>query len=213
MSVFVSVENGKLYLNPEIITPWFCFFFISNLWYNALWTVVWIREEIVAACILLFLVAQTSIFSIGILARNIAKDNHQLKREKPKLYWLYVALPLNSLGLYATWVVIASMANLGHVLQYVGEISSTQVSHICLGILLTIIILYFILENTVFDHYIRFLLTPYLVVIWASIGIIAKNQNVADSTKNLAFAILGLGCIFLVLRLIIVGLRQKLKPL
>ena len=36
------------------------------------------------------------------------------------------------------------------------------VSHICLGTLLSVVIVYFILENTVLDNYIRFLLTPYL---------------------------------------------------
>ena len=36
------------------------------------------------------------------------------------------------------------------------------VSHICLGTLLAVVIVYFILENTVLDNYVRFLLTPYL---------------------------------------------------
>ena len=36
------------------------------------------------------------------------------------------------------------------------------VSHISLGTLLSIVIVYFILENSVLDNYIRFLLTPYL---------------------------------------------------
>ena len=36
------------------------------------------------------------------------------------------------------------------------------VSHICLGTLLSVVIVYFILENSVLDNYIRFLLTPYL---------------------------------------------------
>ena len=36
------------------------------------------------------------------------------------------------------------------------------VSHICLGALLGVVIVYFILENSVLDNYVRFLLTPYL---------------------------------------------------
>ena len=36
------------------------------------------------------------------------------------------------------------------------------VSHICLGTLLGVVIVYFVLENTVLDNYVRFLLTPYL---------------------------------------------------
>ena len=36
------------------------------------------------------------------------------------------------------------------------------VSHVSLGTLLGVVIVYFIFENTVLDNYIRFLLTPYL---------------------------------------------------
>ena len=54
------------------------------------------------------------------------------------------------------------------------------------------------------------------MVIWASIGIIAANKNdatVADSTNNLVYAILGLTCVFLVIRIFIVVMRQLKRPL
>ena len=78
------------------------------------------------------------------------------------------------------------------------------------------IIIYFILENTVLDNFVRLLLTPYLVVIWATVGIIiAKDdkEDVADSNKAMTKAILGITCVFLVLRILIVVLRQVKRPL
>ena len=78
---------GKLYLCPVVISPWYSYFFATNLLYNTAWIFTWDREQIVAASVLLFLIAQTNIISLGIMARNIAYDNHQLREEKPKIYW------------------------------------------------------------------------------------------------------------------------------
>ena len=78
---------GKHYLNPEVATPWYSYFFATNLLYNLAWIFVWDREQLVGASILLFLIAQTNIIAVGILANNIAKDEHVLKDENPKLYW------------------------------------------------------------------------------------------------------------------------------
>ena len=86
-SLFSSSEMGKLYLCPVVISPWYSYFFATNLLYNTAWIFTWDREQVVAASVLLFLIAQTNIISLGILARNIAYDNHQLREEKPKIYW------------------------------------------------------------------------------------------------------------------------------
>ena len=54
------------------------------------------------------------------------------------------------------------------------------------------------------------------MVIWASIGIVAEkgsDATVPDSTKNLVYAILGLTCVLLVLRIVIVVIRQLKRPL
>ena len=71
---------------------------------------------------------------------------------------------MNGQGLYTTWTVIASLINLSTVLKYVagmdGEMEET-VSGIALGTLLAIVLIYFVLENTVLDNYVRLLLTPY----------------------------------------------------
>jgi len=215
-TLFSGSDEGKLYLNPEVVTPWYSFFFTSNLLYNLAWIFVWDREQLVGASILLFLIAKTNIIALAILARNIARDGHQLREDKPKIYWLYVILPMNGQGIYTAWTCIASLLNFGHTLRYVAKLEMETVSNVCLGLLIAVIIIYFILENLVLDNYIRLLLTPYLVVIWASIGIIVANKDdetVPDSTNDLVYAILGMTCVFLVLRIVIVVIRQLKRPL
>ena len=228
---------GKLYLNPEIATPWYSFFFTFNLLVNVAWLFTWDREQLVGSAILLFLIAMTNIMAIGILARNIAQDGHQLREDRPKIYWIYVILPLNGQGIYTTWTCIASLVNLGTALRYVADIEMEKVSHICLGSLLALVVIYFALESTILDNYIRLLLTPYLgmffskilldamrryiyvfviVVIWASVGILVKkmdDESVADSTKALVQAILGVACVFMVAKIALVTIRQLKRPL
>ena len=215
-SIFSSSAMGKLYLNPVVISPWYSFFLISNLWYNTAWIFTWDREQLVGSSILLFLIAQTNIVSLAILARNIAQDGHQLREEKPKIYWTYVVLSMNGQGIYATWTLIASLLNFCHCLVYVAGIDMEVACNICSGILLGIIIIYFFLENTILDNFVRLLLTPYLVVIWAATGIIVAKDGkdeVADSNKRMTKAILGIACIFMTLRILIVVLRQLKRPL
>jgi len=215
-SIFSSSAMGKLYLNPVVISPWYSFFFISNLWYNTAWIFTWDREELVGSSILLFLIAQTNIVSLALLAKNIAQDGHQMREEKPKIYWTYVVLSMNGQGIYATWTIIASLLNFCHCLVYVAKVDMEVACNICSGILLGVMIIYFLLENTVLDNYVRLLMTPYLVVIWAATGIIVEKDgedDVAQSNKAMTKAILGIACVFMTLRILIVVLRQLKRPL
>jgi len=215
-SIFSSSAMGKLYLNPVVISPWYSFFYISNLWYNTAWIFTWDREELVGSSILLFLIAQTNIVSLALLAKNIAQDGHQMREEKPKIYWTYVVLSMNGQGIYATWTIIASLLNFCHCLVYVAKVDMEVACNICSGILLGVMIIYFLLENTVLDNYVRLLMTPYLVVIWAATGIIVEKdgeKDVAQSNKRMTKAILGIACVFMTLRILIVVLRQLKRPL
>ena len=69
---------------------------------------------------------------------------------------------MNGQGFYTTWTVIASLINLSVCLRYVANLEMETVSTIALSTLLAHIIVFFILENTILDNYIRFLMTPYL---------------------------------------------------
>ena len=73
----------------------------------------------------------------------------------------YVVLSLNGQGIYLTWTLVASLINFSHCLRYVADMKMETVSAVALGTLLTIVLIYFVLENTILDNYIRLLLTPY----------------------------------------------------
>ena len=90
------------------------------------------------------------------------------------------------------------------------------VSSIALGALLGIIIVYSVLEGTILDTYLRFMFTPYLTIIYASIGILDKiktKDGIPQSTENLTKAIIGTTCVLLIFKIGLVIFRQHKKPL
>ena len=70
-------------------------------------------------------------------------------------------MSLNGQGVYLTWTLIASLINFSHYLRYVEDMEMENVSSVALGILLAIILIYFVLESTILDNYVRLLVTPY----------------------------------------------------
>lgn len=215
-TIFSTSEVGRLYLNPEIVSLWYSFFFILNLLSNIVWIFVWDREYLIISAVFLFIIADTNIIALGMLARNVSKYNHQLRLEKPKVYWSYVGLALNGLAVYTTWTCIASLLNFGHVLHYVVDISMEDTVNICLSLLLVLMVGYFVLEVTILDRFVRFIVTPFIVVIWALCGILVKKANdplVTDHTKMYLKGLLGLAGGFLVLRTLAFIVRECRKPL
>ena len=67
----------------------------------------------------------------------------------------------NGIAIYATWTTIASLLNLNIAFQYIGRYDAEITSLVCVSILLTIIIVWFILENTVLDKYVRYMVSQY----------------------------------------------------
>ncbi len=67
----------------------------------------------------------------------------------------------NGIAIYATWTTIASLLNLNIAFQYIGRYDAEITSLVCLSLLLTIIIVWFILENTVLDKYVRYMISQY----------------------------------------------------
>jgi hypothetical protein len=146
----------------------------------------------IAAHMVLQLIVFTSIMVCVFMAQNITQNASDFARGKP-LFWLGVAyvVVLNGLALYTTWTVIASLINLTVVLVFPSGLDQTACCLAALTLLVVLKVTWFCLENFVWDRYarlslltlyvlytlLRYILTPYLVGIWASIGICSKKQS------------------------------------
>ena len=90
----------------------------------------------------------------------------------PMFAWgIVYYLMIDGWGVYTTWSLIASLINLTTALVYAAELDMTACCLAALSLLVIFHATWFVLENTVFDKYVRWNLTPYMVVIWASYGI------------------------------------------
>jgi len=220
VTIFISNSYGPVYLNPCIASPLYCLVLTLNLLLNLTWIFVWDNQLLVAASVVLILIAVTNVAQMAIVARNIAMENHALKEEQTKTYWTYVILSLNGPAIYTTWTVIASMLNLTIALRYSDMTDSNPdmitCTRISLSILLVLLIVWFVLENTVLDKTVRFIVTPYLVVIWASYAIIDNQKSqpdIPDETTDFVKSIFGIAIALFVLRIAIIIFRQIKNPI
>jgi len=223
-SIFISNPAGRAYLSPPIATPLVMGAFSVNMVLNLAWIFVWDRSSVdgqegltVLAFLILLSIAISNIVVMALMARNITKYAAEFSRGTPLFWWgIAYRVILNGLGIYTTWTVIASLINLTTALVYPGGLDQEACCIASLSLLVIIHVTWFALENFVFDRYVRYLLTPYLVVIWALNGIRSKKITdplVPESIKNYVLVILIIaGCTF-VIRIIVIIWRMFRKPL
>jgi len=177
----------------------------------------------------LFLIVVTNIIACLILAENISRSKSSM------VYKIINRIILNGYCLYTTWTVIASLINgLQAVLYIAGseldldyydfvEYWSNYGAYAALGFLVAAHVTYFIFENFVFEKSLRWVLTPYLVVIWASSAVYDKRHEdievddtviVSELPKGIVdftLAIIIIACITFVVRVALVAYRSLKK--
>jgi hypothetical protein len=160
-------------------------------------------------------IAITNFIAITILIRNIESNNHLLKQEQPKIYWTYIVLAFNGQALYGTWTVIASLINFSTCLVYRDSVNMQAAVNVNLSMLLVIAVGWAVTEMTCLDRLTRFLVTPYLVAIWALAGILSKKYSdpqVSDVTKNFVLGLMAIAVMLLLIKICVLVFRQIKRP-
>jgi len=207
VTLFLNNSMGMVYLNPPFATPLVSGITIINFILNLTWIFVWDREHLVVACVVLVSICATGMTIIGLMARNIQKHEEVYKRGGSMFAWGVVyRVIMNGWGIYTTWCVIASLINLTTALVYRGDTDMKATCLAALSLLIIFHVTWFILENFVFDKYVRWLLTPYMVVIWASNGVRVNIQERESTTppeiKDFVLSILAIANLTLAVRLV-----------
>jgi len=200
VSLFASTSSGKVYLNPPVATPPVTATLSLNFICNLAWIFLWDREQIVAASVFLFLIAITNIISLGFFIKNV-EDNSQLL----SFYWrLTYRIFYNGLGIYTSWTVIASLINFTTAMHYSGDVAELTSCLVSLSLLHFLALSWFLLSTLLRPAALatRHLYTPFLVLVWASGGILSKKYNdeqVPSEVKNFVLATLVVGVVLIVL--------------
>lgn len=203
-------------MTRTIFTGVFVGYTLINLT-NITWIYVWGNLYVAAASALLI---AFNIFFYPMLAMLIVyfyKVRTQSKVNKLDILLTWI-LPINGLFLYATWTTIASLVNLAAALEYSGTTSVAGVDSgtIALSLLLVTLLVYFILENTVLDRFLRYVLSVYPVVIWALIGVLAKqwgNEDEEERNSRFTLGLLIIAILTLIVRISLVILFTIFRPL
>ena len=67
----------------------------------------------------------------------------------------------NGIAFYCTWTFVLSVVNVNVNFQYVGRFNADMCSIVCCSSLLLALIVWFMLENTLLDHYVRHIVVQY----------------------------------------------------
>lgn len=229
-SIFRKYEWGRLFRQRPTLSWLFYTALTINFACNITWVFVWMNEYMVAATIVIAFIPITAWTAIGLSCYECYQTMESIDiinaKETVREVRIQKALLHNGIAVYATWTTIATLLNFGMALQYVGEVDDETTSLVCSGLLLAIMAVWFVVENVFVDKYVRHVLTQYPVVIFATSAIldlqrfyttsgdeIAQQFPVADSVSDITWAVLGVSIAFFVLRIIIVSLRFKYRPL
>lgn len=190
VNLFRKTDKGPAYAHPVLLPVPFLISYIINLAANCGWMVAFDREQLELALALLIVITLTLYVCLVFAYRHLDRGVEVLvKQDRKKDVWLTRFLVHNGLSIYATWVTIASLLNLTFVLLYRSSftISQENAATISLSILSAFIAAYLIADWFFLDRYTRYTFTPYIVLIVALTGSLAKNYD--EGARNTVFTI------------------------
>lgn len=208
-------EGGYLYTSPGHLHFSFYIAFMLNNVCNLAWIFSFDREELELALVSLALEAFTLYVCGVIICKYLDKAGSALETlGAKKEIWLARIFTLNGIALYGTWTTIATLLNFCIVLQYKGSVSVEVSAWVALVILTLELIVWFVLETFVFDRYLRYCFTPYLILIVALPGILTKNYT-STSQSHLIYTmvLLGISIVLGVFKLVVMFVKGHKRPI
>ena len=174
---------------------------------NIGWIYAFTNEQMAVAFVLLLLLSITLYATIGVSVVVFYYRVEHLKRQEQRVDLVLTTILLhNGLAVYATWTSIATLLNMGVIMQYTGNNrqDETTVGIVVLSILLLVEIAWFLLENSVLDRFVRYIFTIYPVLIWALAGVLSKHldDDNLDKTNSTAVGALVLSGLLFIIRLV-----------
>uniref|UniRef100_UPI0037E98F4D uncharacterized protein n=1 Tax=Semicossyphus pulcher TaxID=241346 RepID=UPI0037E98F4D len=213
--IFRKNAYGYVYCSPAVLPHGFFMAWCLNLSLNIAWLFLWDRRLMAAALVFLILIALTNYIIIFFSCHGLHSYGAWLNKYHKADLWLHRVLVQNGVAIYATWTTIAALVNLTIVLVNDANMSQSDAAIVSLSVLTVVLLVWFILENSVLDKHVRYILTIYPVVIWAVTGVFTKNYVAELPTRSNIFivSLLAMACFLFVARIVLVASRHVKKPL
>lgn len=136
-------------------------------------------------------------------------DTQAITSENKGDVWAHRILIQNGILFYLTWTYVALLLSFSIVLNKELDVSDQSASLASLIILAILAIVYFIVENFVFNIYLEFTFTHYVALIWALSGVFANSWGVNDAVGGLTLALLIVVVLMLIARIVILVMRNR----
>ncbi|XP_043923062.1 uncharacterized protein LOC122798300 [Protopterus annectens] len=214
-TLFRRNKLGPVFCKPDILPiEFYIIWCCSNLFHIA-WLILWDREYITVAMIFYALIPYTCYMMLAISHQNCYKHGLWLSLYSPWDLWSIRLLVHNGLAAYATWTSITTAITFGTVLKYKAGSEDSGISTAVLCSLFYELILWFLLENLIFERYVRYTFTVYPVAILAMAGILTKNTKFDERNTNQVFTVvlLATSVIAFVIRFLSALCCGKFRPL
>ena len=177
---------------------------------NFAWVYLWANEIVAGALAVSIVFALSLILSVTFALRNIALDDDHEDDWSEKLNrWFTYVLVHNGLALFASWLCVAWLLNMSIVAdknnKLGGAITREDAGTVALSLLTAEIIVWFLLEQTVLEKYVRYIYTIYPVLIVFLVGVLVEHlkEGMEDSRNNIfALGVLVLVGVLQVARLV-----------
>nr|CAB3262979.1 uncharacterized protein LOC100186076 [Phallusia mammillata] len=222
VSCCLPVDKSPVKITPTLVPKTFLISYCVTFLSMSLWLFAFDREMLGPAFAILLLSAVSAYVAVGVSCKAVTDNLKILERKYEAVLWLVRILVQNGLSFLGTWLTVATLLNLTTFIIYKdsfgleaavlrGDISMINGSTLILFILLAIVIIWFALENFVFEKYLRYIYTVYPVLIFALSFLIVKLAALPDGNQNLIIASLDLAVVVIAFtaRITLEVLRNK----
>ncbi|XP_071491951.1 uncharacterized protein [Diadema antillarum] len=208
-TLFRSNAKGAVYLNPPVINEAFLVAMFLNLTFNVTWLFAWDRTTFILSLIVLYLITISLYVALSINATRVYQYIFVFREFGRFDLWANRVLVQNGIALYATWTTVATKVNLSVTLMYVFGIDEVTTVYVCLLILATELITYFIFDCFIYDRYSRYILIVYPAAMWSLGGVLVANiTNPTSVQAVLASSLFALTFVFFVIKTVLVIIRD-----
>ncbi|XP_072043829.1 uncharacterized protein [Amphiura filiformis] len=205
-------QYGPVFVSPPVVSPFVLWVYCVAIVMVTTWLFLFDQRLLVGAFVVLAI--STFLFLLTLISLHRSVDNFgmELQQCHKRDLWAIRILIQNGIMLFFTWITVATHLALGSVMSYVGSVPQDITSTILLAMLGTIMLVYFFLENFIWERYLRYTYTFWTTVVWALLGIFVENWGLSRNAMITLFLLLIAGILGLI-KLALSIMRTRSNPL
>ena len=206
-------NNVYFYREFPIIPPILYVVFSFSLACNISWLLIWDREYMEVALVFINLMTCTLYICLVVSLRRLNEFGPYLAHNRMFMdIWLMRVVCCNGLAMFASWGSVAAMFNFAVVLTYETGADPSAGSTVSLALFSLEICAWWVFDNFVFEKLLRYLYTPYIVLIVSIIGILSKNWDPSKPNAVVVVLLLSTVCILFIVKVILSIYRHYKYP-